>query len=350
MSPLHHRLLTAALLAVSLPALGLAPAPVAAASQPPGRCQIERMVLPGRSTASGVVAGDQSGRWLAGFSTHDQATHLIVWDRGVPTEPDLDFGYAVPGGISSAGVVAASATTAKGQRGIAYVNGTLVRLASPPHGPLVTVTGISNQGLISGWSMDLSGSHQRAYVWSLDDPQHPTRLRVPPGSANSFGTSADGHTVVSVFAATQRAFVFAKSGRRTELHGTAAGFDVKAAAIADGWVVGSEHNFDTDEAHFVRWDLRTMRPEIISADFYYLNAINSRGVVGGPILRDPPPERAAMYSDHITWLPPLEEGGQAEPRTISRAGHAAGTAEIMGKQAAVRWTCASPPVRPAASG
>ena len=312
------------------------------------RCEVHRLPLPHKSATSLAVVSDPSGRWIAGHATYERQNNLIVWYDNAPTEIEVPFYYVMPGGITRDGVVAGSANyrdgaqagAAGGLFGFVVAEGTLVRLASPRRAYHVTITGISRAGLISGWTMTRRGERQRAYVWSITDPEHPRRLRVPRGYANSFGTSGNGHTAVTVFGERRRAFVFSPTGRRTELHGTETRFDViTATAIANGWVAGTENDTETGDKQFVRWNLRNGDVETIPVNLHSITAVNQHGTVAGEEISDIP-FVAALFTDRLIRLPRLVPGYGAVPRAVAAGNVAIGGAEARhDRLVAVRWTC-----------
>ena len=339
-----------AILAVLIPCV-LSPQAAAADPSEPA-CHVAKLPLPGPSDYSSVTASDASGRWMVGSSGRDidGHPHTIVWHNGKGTQPDLPYVQSAPGGVNRHGMVAGVGVVQMGDPavGFVYTPKKLVELARPAGMDSFAITGISDAGLVTGWAMAADPSIAHAYVWSLDDPTNPIQLKVPAGSAQSFGISPDGHIAVQLTTpdGRYRSFIFTQRLHRTELRVPDDGYQAAVGTIANGWAAGFEQSDDgsPDHARPVRWNLNTHQVQVIPIDFAYFlptPAVNEDGLLGGVRIAHGA-EQAVLYDGDLTRLPMLDDDHVAQINVVTRDGDAAGSSaqdEFSGPEVAVRWTC-----------
>jgi uncharacterized membrane protein len=129
-------------------------------------CRIRELAIPEGATDSSVIAGEPSGRFLAGSAWGDGTSGLLVlWENGQPTT------FSVPGAtranvaaVNNFGIVVGSSDAGPWR----YADGKAT-LLSTSAGRSSFATNINSRGDVVGYRSDGTG-RERAIIWPAHEP------------------------------------------------------------------------------------------------------------------------------------------------------------------------------------
>jgi hypothetical protein len=252
-----------------------------------------------------------------------------VEDITLPDRPST-----IVAGIDQDGDVVGTTTFGAETAGFALADDKLVRLGSPAHAHRTYPIAISGDR-VAGHA-ELDDIESGAYVWDLDHPRRPDRLRLPPGyHGYVVDMTPRGRVLVVAAGSTgpSRSYLFSRSQHRRDLTAEMGSDDRTLTAIGRGIAAGQ----DRATGQSLRYDLRSRAVTLI-ASTVRPDALDGSGDIGG---QDGDMRPALIIGAKTQLLPGLYADGTGTVVALASRRSLAGTAQEAPFSAshAVQWQC-----------
>lgn len=262
-------------------------------------CPMEPLAIPAGTQRAEVKDSDPTGRFQVGIVADSQFTnHLYRWVDGIPE--DLGTAHIGAAGINTHGDIVGSDFDAMTSRNTAwrYHDGQFTDLPAENPGDDSFATGISDDGTVSGSSID-TGTSPRVIHPVTWDPSNVIRsLPLPAGDDSGSAEDIDNDgTIVGRTASGSgpaRPVRWRTDGTIEWLALPDPGSSVVMLSTRGGWVVGTEISDMDDSEKVLRWSADSSAPETVGQG--EAEAVSQRGSVA---MRIPPDFKVWLLQDGV---------------------------------------------------